>query len=561
MYSPNFMVPLQERRAAAIVLVAVITPVLLGFAVLTIDVGVLYNTRADLQNAADAGALAATSILGGNKASSYGAEVTLARQAAMSVVQRHTTFGRKLDVDPADIIFGRVAFDTDANTFTFVPTEVSADAVKIAIRSSSGSPNGPVPLYFAPIFGKYTANVEARATAALTGLRDIAVTIDLSGSMKHDSYLRFYHVSPINARDVWASLDGPEPSKPYIPGEEDETEYATDTGPTIGAMSSWGNSITPVGAYDPTTDPGLWNIPSNSPCTLAAVTASLTARGYNAARRNAIMNSSDTTTWPNRVAVMIGVADWTPSSAADTSVGNSELTWIPYPPYRKSWTWPEYIDWVAGNNNKLVPVHPQFKFRFGLKTYVDFLLDRKDNFSQTDLTKTPEEPLRSVKDGLQEMVSITRSFDHMSLEIFAETARHEVDLGGDRQAVADRLYAMQPNHYDNSTNIGAGLQVAIAELTSPRARNLAQKIIVLMSDGASTTGPDPETVAQTAADLGIKIYAISVGYTADRATMQAIASITGGQEFYAQGTPEQYTATLRDIFRIIAGLGYPVLIE
>ncbi len=558
-----FGIPPHRRRAAAIVLVAVMVPVLLGFAVLTIDVGVLYNTRTDLQNAADAGALAATSILGSDQGakSSFG-EVGLARKTALSVIERHSTFGRKLTIDPTDIIFGRVDYDVDANTFSFTPTEKSANAVRIAVRSSSGSPNGPVPLFFASIFGKSTANVEARATAALTGLRDIAVTIDLSGSMKYDSDLRWYDKTPINLRDIWASLDGPEPSRPYVPGNENETEYASDTGPTIGAMSVWGNTLTPSsGKYDPTKDPGLWHIPDNKACTLAAVTASLTARGYNASRRNTIMNSSTSSTWPNRVAVMVGLAEWTPKNSSDTSVSNNELKWIPYPSYRKNWTWSDYIDWSAGNDNSLSSDHSAFKFRFGLKTYVEFLLDRVDSFSQTNLTKPPLEPLRSVKDGLQEMVNESRSSDQISLEVFASTAHHEVDLSDNRQAVADRLYQMQPNYYDSNTNIGAGLQAAIAELTSVRARDRAEKIVVLMSDGASNTGPSPTAVAQTAADQGIKIYSISVGYGADRPTMKKIAEMTGGEEFYAQGNPEEYTALLLSIFRKIAGLGSPVLIE
>jgi hypothetical protein len=325
-------------------------------------------------------------------------------------------------------------------------------------------------------------------------------------------------------------------------------------------MTSWGDDIVP-GPYDPTSDSGLWYIPDNSPCSIAAITASLTARGYTAAQRTTLMNSSNIASWPNRVAVMIGLATWTPSGAADTTVGTTELTWIPYPSYRKTWTWPEYIDWVAGNNNKLVPVHPEFRFRFGLKTYVDFLLDRKDNFSQTDLTRTPEEPLRSVKDGVQEMVNISRCFDHMSLAIFASTGHHEVDLTSNRQAVADRLYAMQPNHYDNNTNIGAGIQLAINELTSSRARSDAQQVIVLMSDGAHTTGPDPVTVAQHAVDLGIPMYTVSVGYIADRDLMIELADMTGGREFYAAGTPAEYTAKLREIFRIIGGLGNALLIE
>ncbi len=52
-----------RHRAATIILVAVTVPVLLSFAALTVDVGQIYNARAELQNAADAAAMAAASQL------------------------------------------------------------------------------------------------------------------------------------------------------------------------------------------------------------------------------------------------------------------------------------------------------------------------------------------------------------------------------------------------------------------------------------------------------------------------------------------------------------------
>ena len=51
------------REGAALVATfinkAVTIPVMIAFAAITIDVGMLFNTRADLQNAADAASLAA----------------------------------------------------------------------------------------------------------------------------------------------------------------------------------------------------------------------------------------------------------------------------------------------------------------------------------------------------------------------------------------------------------------------------------------------------------------------------------------------------------------------
>ena len=47
-----------RRRGATAVFVAVTIPLMFGFAALTIDIGYMYNVRTDLQNAADAAAMA-----------------------------------------------------------------------------------------------------------------------------------------------------------------------------------------------------------------------------------------------------------------------------------------------------------------------------------------------------------------------------------------------------------------------------------------------------------------------------------------------------------------------
>ena len=324
-------------------------------------------------------------------------------------------------------------------------------------------------------------------------------------------------------------------------------------------MDTWGDPINPDD-WDPTNDPGLWYIPNDAPTTEPEIAARLAARGYSASQINTIMQGANTL-WTNRTAVMLGLAEWSASDTTDTSVTADELTWIPYPSFRKNWTWTDYLSWAANSNSTLMRSRPEFRFRFGAKTFTDFLLDSQSHFTQTDLTHTPQEPLRAVKDGVQELVDTTGVVDQMSLEVFATTGRHEVDLSLNRQGVASRLYDMQSNHYDNRTNMGEGLQRAIAELTSSRARGTAKKVIVVMSDGVSNTGPDPVTIAQQAADLGIKIYTVSVGVGVDRSTMQQVAAVGGGEEFYAYGDPEQYTEQLQSIFKEIGGRRDVILIE
>ena len=123
--------------------------------------------------------------------------------------------------------------------------------------------------------------------------------------MNWDSQLRFWDRGDggySNLRDVWCALDGWEPSRPYIPGSELETEYAADTGPSIGAMNTWGAPLLP-GAYDPAGDPGLWYIRRFYTTTDAGLLSDLAARGYTAEEVYALKSSaydSSSGLWRNR---------------------------------------------------------------------------------------------------------------------------------------------------------------------------------------------------------------------------------------------------------------------
>ncbi|MDO8629496.1 MAG: pilus assembly protein TadG-related protein, partial [Phycisphaerales bacterium] len=99
------------------VLTLVMLVVLIGFASLTLDVGALYNTRADLQDAADAAALAGGSALAGdamlrvrqgNSSSSVSAEAgALILERAEAVGLLNYSFASSGTViPPGDIVSG-----------------------------------------------------------------------------------------------------------------------------------------------------------------------------------------------------------------------------------------------------------------------------------------------------------------------------------------------------------------------------------------------------------------------------------------------------------------------
>jgi Ca-activated chloride channel family protein len=134
---------------------------------------------------------------------------------------------------------------------------------------------------------------------------------------------------------------------------------------------------------------------------------------------------------------------------------------------------------------------------------------------------------------------------------------------GDREPVKQALDSLQA---EGGTAIGSGLEAALTGLQPVIQRERAQAqeqgrrnrrgsppaVVVLLSDGYSTTGPAPVTVARRARDLRVPVYTVALGTSAatvtlsdrlgstrtvrvppDRETLRRIARTTGGRYFDA----------------------------
>ncbi len=606
----------RKKRAVVAVQVAVLLIVLIGFAALTVDVGAMYNTRADLQRTADSAALAAAAMLanadGGNP-------LDLARTAAVSYTGRNAVFGREMTLDTGtDVIFGRATLNAETGQFDFVPTTVAPDAVRVAVRHTRRSVNGSVPLYFASIFGIGSTEMTAEATAVLQP-RDIAVVADLSASHNDDSELFGYRNGDVNLLDVWAAVpvergvngvgDGvnppppgdplnpaPAPGRgPGFPGDGGRDPGTADTGgqrgPTFGRLYWWGDSLDDT--YDPATDPGMIHLPQNQDWSDEDIRVSLRYIGYTPDEVAALMSDSfdgsqDSTGeygYTNRVAVALGLARWdsglprglwqqvgvdpTDAGNGNNWVGGGELTWLVDWPFNGG-SWSDYIyNHVRRENTRSVRSNPDFRYKFGLKTLYNYALDRRSSHADApDLANTPHQPMQAVKDAVSFLARYVEALDTddlMSLEIYGTVARHEVDLTPEHVQVWSRLEHMQAGHYDSWTNMGGGLERAIEELTSPRARSASGKMIILLTDGIANVDANGQTgnfpggaayaleQAQRASDLGLRIFAVSVGFGADQSLMSQIADIGRGEHFHAEGSIEEYSAQLAEIFRRLGG--------
>jgi len=164
---------MQDTRGAVAVIVAIMIVVLLSFGALALDISNAMIARNELQNVADASALAGTRQLGviyaalpqGTPYTTYVlSDASAVVNAATGVALANQARQVAITLNPADIVIG--VWNYGPRTLT--PGNVGATGVQVTARRD-GSANGPVATWLAGIMGINSMNVVATATAALTG--------------------------------------------------------------------------------------------------------------------------------------------------------------------------------------------------------------------------------------------------------------------------------------------------------------------------------------------------------------------------------------------------------
>jgi Flp pilus assembly protein TadG len=155
---------LERRRGVTLVFIAIVLFVLLGFIGLMLDTSYVYLSAHQLQNAADAAALAGAADV----AQSTSAAIT----AAVAAAADNTVSGTSLRLDaPRDVQIGNYVLATE----TFTPNLTPYNAVQVTARRTARSPGGPIHLIFGPMFGITTSNVSRQATAMFRGTFDAGI--------------------------------------------------------------------------------------------------------------------------------------------------------------------------------------------------------------------------------------------------------------------------------------------------------------------------------------------------------------------------------------------------
>jgi Flp pilus assembly protein TadG len=151
-----------NERGMAIIFILIAMIALLGFLGLGVDVGYTYIAKGELQNAADAGALAGAATL--YQGFSPNLNWVSAQQQATLFAQTNIATGMQLT--DAEAMTGYWT-PSGMQPTSYVPTAADVPAVWVTVSKSAGSNGGPVPTFFAQYLGWSSFSISANAVAAV----------------------------------------------------------------------------------------------------------------------------------------------------------------------------------------------------------------------------------------------------------------------------------------------------------------------------------------------------------------------------------------------------------
>lgn len=199
-----------RQRGAVLILLAPMMIVLIGMTALSVDIGRVMVVRNELQNAADAAALAGAGQLGPNYVSpSWGA----AAAAANTSVTRNSSENVALQVGSVQTGYWKVtepAAAMESTGFDAAANPAYRPAVRVTVTRASGSNGGPMQMLLAPIVGFFNMPVSATAVAVIsapsTGGPGSFFPVALSKCL-YDNYWNSATGQPVN---------DPSTGQPYI---------------------------------------------------------------------------------------------------------------------------------------------------------------------------------------------------------------------------------------------------------------------------------------------------------------------------------------------------------
>jgi Putative Flp pilus-assembly TadE/G-like len=165
---------ISKRHGKFLAFTVLFSVVLMGFAALAVDIGVMSATRAQLKTVADAGALAgARQLVSDNRLSSTysltssSPEIVAANSKATSIGQANIVFGQAAVIQTSDMAVGtKILPDPSDSTFTATINNATTNSVQLTAKRDS-THSGVVPSFFSRIWGSSGSTASVTSTATI----------------------------------------------------------------------------------------------------------------------------------------------------------------------------------------------------------------------------------------------------------------------------------------------------------------------------------------------------------------------------------------------------------
>lgn len=139
---------------------------------------------------------------------------------------------------------------------------------------------------------------------------------------------------------------------------------------------------------------------------------------------------------------------------------------------------------------------------------IDIMIALDISGSMRALDFEPKDRLGAAKDVIRSFID-GRPNDRLGLVVFASRAFTQCPLTLDRQVLTGFLDEIEIGLIDDGTAIGLGLATAVGRL---RHSKVESKTVILLTDGMNNVPTlEPETAAELARTLGVRVYTVAIG--------------------------------------------------
>jgi predicted ribosomally synthesized peptide with SipW-like signal peptide len=153
------------------------------------------------------------------------------------------------------------------------------------------------------------------------------------------------------------------------------------------------------------------------------------------------------------------------------------------------------------------------------------------------------EPLSAAKNSSKDLVDTVNESDQIAVVSFESDATLDQELTTDKEEVKNAIDLLNAS---GGTDIAAGVDIAHEELVNgDNARENASKVMVVLSDGVSSTDPVP--AAEAAKEDDIRIITIGLSEFADNETLQEMAS--SEDDFYQTTNVSELSGVFENVSR------------